>query len=95
MRNVIPSKGKGAVKDFMTYIDAGILQSDLNPYWDLNDKQNTIVRDYDPWTDLNVDKKILRLKETQSLGLDLNSRYSTLHHVLQIRGNGVWRLMPV
>ena len=74
MRNVILSKGKGAFKDLMTYLDAGLLQSDLNLYWDLEDRENTVVWDYDPWPDLGAHKKTLHLKETQSLGLDLNSR---------------------
>jgi len=74
MRNVVLSMNKGAFKDFMTYLDAGLLQSDLNLYWDIHDKKKAVIWDYDPWPDLGLEKRQLGLEETRTHGNDLHSQ---------------------
>lgn len=74
MRNVVLTEGKPAFKDPMTYLEAGGLQSDLNLYWDINDKADMTVWDADPWPHITGTREKLGLDGLHSRGLDLHSK---------------------
>lgn len=75
MRNVLITRNAPAFLDSQTYLEAGLLESDLNLFWDIDKGTDLIVWHCKPW-DIIPDAKeaALSLDDLRQRGLELHSQ---------------------
>ncbi len=73
-KNVVIGKEKPLWQDQMTYLEAGVLESDLNLYWDVEKKEGVEVWHQNPWPDLGAEEDMLGLEDLRKHGLELHSQ---------------------
>ncbi len=74
LRNVVFCQGTSAWIDSQTYLQTGLLESDLNLYWDAEQGTDLTVWHSKPWPGVEGEEAELSLPELRQHGLELNSR---------------------
>jgi hypothetical protein len=74
LRNVVVSQGTAAWTDHQAYLQAGLLEADLNLYWDADHGAGLKIWQCKPWPGVDVEEADLGLDAARQLGLELHSR---------------------
>lgn len=75
LRNILVTRGRAVFKDSMNYFGAGILDSDLNLFWDVEQSDEPLYCAFTPWpgvVGVHGDRE-MSLRDARALGLELHS----------------------
>jgi hypothetical protein len=74
LRNVVICRGTAAWTDSQAYLQTGLLEADLNLYWDADHGADLPIWRSKPWPGVEAKEEDLGLAELQQRGLELHSR---------------------
>lgn len=73
MRNIVLCRDTPAWLDSQTYLETGLLESDLNLYWDVKTGGELVLWHQKPWPGVEAKEAIFGLAELHEYGLELHS----------------------